>query len=420
MQYCYTHDNESNKLALDGGRPVRAKPLSPQFIGANLIGDEEMTLVKEVISSKTLFRHYGPEKPHMVDDFEEEVKNYIGTKYALATATGTGAFFCTMAALELQPGDEVIIPTFAWLTDYNIIELSGAVPVFAEIDESLNLNPESFKAKITDKTKAVIVVHYQGAASRLDEIAAIAKEHNIILIEDVAQALGGTFKGRRLGTWGDVACYSFQGNKVLTTGDGGFLTTDNQEIFEKAVRFHDLGVLRPTFEKKLEGPVKTKAGVGLQWRMNELTGAVALAQTRKLAKLVETTRKYASYLKKHIVEEAGDIKFRDVHSDDDIGIAIFMDLKSKENVTFFDKAYRAEGCIQGPTSGCGSMIHFEGIGNSAREGVNYNSSEFKKTDSIVNRIAAIAIIPVYTENDIDDLATAAIKVIKAMRKKMML
>lgn len=165
---------DAHTLAIHGGTPVREKPLDYQCIGGNLIGEEELALVTEVVKNKTLFRHYGLVQPHMVDDFKREAAAFIGRNYVLAVSTGSGTYFCTAAACGWGPGDEVVIPTYGWITDYSSVALTSAIPVFAGIDESFNMSPEAFEAKISPKTKAVMVIHYQGGASRLDEIVSMA------------------------------------------------------------------------------------------------------------------------------------------------------------------------------------------------------------------------------------------------------
>ncbi len=406
-------------LAIDGGKPVRTAPMAYQSIGSNLIGEEEMVLVKEVIESKTLFRHYGPAEPHMVDDFEAEIRCSIGSRYALATSTGSGAYFCALRALGIGPGDEVIIPAYGWITDYSSVVLSGAAPVFASIDESFNLNPEDFKVKITSRTKAVIVIHYQGAASRLDEIVKIAEEHGIKVIEDVAQACGGTFKGKKLGKWGDINCFSLQTHKMIVAGDGGFLTTDNQELFEGAVRFHDLGMIRTVFKNQLESPVITKPIPGMQWRMNELSGAVSLAQIRRLSGLIKKTKEYAGMLRNALTADIPDLKFRDVLQENDIGIIVAFNLDSRENVEYFSKAYEAEGLVYGPTSYCKTMDRIDIVRSCLEKAGTYRPDDFIKTEEIISRFAVIAILPVYSVVDIRDITMGVKKVYGFMKEKGM-
>jgi 8-amino-3,8-dideoxy-alpha-D-manno-octulosonate transaminase len=410
----------NTQLALEGGSPIRTAQMDYQSIGANLIGDEEMSMVREVIESQTLFRHYGPSQPHMVDDFEAEIRKYIGSRYALATSTGSGSYFCAARALGIGPGDEVIIPAYGWITDYSAVVLTGGVPVFASIDESFNLSPEDFQAKITSKTRAVIVIHYQGAASRLDEIVKIASEHGIKVIEDVAQACGCSFNGKKLGKWGDISCFSLQSHKMIVSGDGGFLTTDSQELFETAVRYHDLGMIRTVFEEQLEAPVITKPIPGAQWRMNELSGAVSLAQIRKLPGIIEKTKKYSSMLRDKLRTDFPDIKFRDVLPENDGGIVVAFDLGSRQNVEYFAGAYEAEGLVYGPTSYCKTMDRIDIVRSCLEDAGAYNPEDFAKTEEIVSRFAILAVLPVYSEEDIADIAFGVKKVYGAMKLKGMI
>jgi 8-amino-3,8-dideoxy-alpha-D-manno-octulosonate transaminase len=356
----------------------------------------------------------------MVDDFEAEVCKLVGTRYALATATGSGAYFCALAALGLDPGDEVIIPTYGWITDYSAVVFAGGIPVFAEIDESFNLNPEAFAARITPRTKAVIVIHYQGAASRLDEIVEIARANNIIVIEDVAQACGGSFAGRPLGSWGDIGCYSLQSLKMITTGDGGILVTNDQRLYERAVRFHDLGLLRDTFTRRLGSPVMTRPFCGMQWRMNEMSGAVALAQIRKLPQILKTTREYALTVRNRIRKSLSELQFRDVLPENDLGIIVAFDLKAQKNVEFFRQAFEAEGFIYGPTSYCQTMDQIEVVRTCLEDAGRYDRSDFISTVEIEKRFAIVATLPVYTEEDIRQISDGALKVLQAMKQRGLL
>ena len=402
------------KLAINGGKPVRTKPFPPQYIGANLIGKEEKALVNKVIDAKSLFRHYGAKCLNMTGQFEKELSAYIGTRYALAVSSGSGALFCAMKGLNVGAGDEVILPALGWISDYNAIAFSWATPVFADIDSSLNMNPESFKSKITKKTKAVIVIHYQGAASRLDEIVKIAHSHKIKVIEDVAQAIGGAYDGKKLGSLGDVAIFSFQNNKVITTGDGGALVTDDQEIFERATRFHDLGMLRTVFEKNLEKKRMTEPFLGSQWRMNELTGAVALAQLRKLPDIVRKTRTKSAKLRAILKKELPRLKFRDVKPENDIGILVSIDLGSKTAAAKFKDAYQAEGLVYGATSGCGVFNTYAAILADMKNKNIYKEKDFEAADGIIGSMAPIAVLPVYNDKDIKDIAKGIIKVVKGI------
>ncbi len=166
---------------------------------------------------------------------------------------GTAALQVAMAALGIGPGDEVILPAWTWYSCYNAIVLAGALPVFAESDESLNINPNDIEHRITPQTKAIMAVHIEGCPCDMDRILPIARKHEIKVLEDSAQSLGTSYKGKPLGSIGDIAIYSFQFCKTITSGEGGAVVTDDPVLFERACRFHDLGPLRPQLEKELGG-----------------------------------------------------------------------------------------------------------------------------------------------------------------------
>lgn len=405
-------------LAINGGAPVRTKPMPPCFVGASLLGDEEKQLLNEVIDSKTLYRHYGSGKPHFVNDFEREFRDFIGTRYALGVSSGSAACFCAMRALDIGTGDEVIVPALGWIPDYSMIDNLGATPVFAAIDDSMNLSPEDFESKITERTKAVVVVYYQGGASRVDEIVAIARKHGIKVLEDNAQACGGDFAGRKLGTWGDIACFSLQAKKVITAGDGGVIATNDQKLYELCVRYHDLGLLRDSFRQNLEAEPMTEPISGYQWRMNELTGAVALAQLRKLPWIVETCRKNAAYLRSKLADTFKTLKFRAVLPENDLGILLAFDLETPENVEFFSKAYEAEGLHYGPTSWCEALRDIPPV--KARMPFNsvYSDETFERTKAIDARYAKLAVLPTYTIEDLDHMADGATKVLTVINREL--
>lgn len=400
-------------LAIHGGKPVRTKPMPRHCIGANLIGREEMALLRRVVESKCLFRHC-PGGCRMVETFERELRDFLEVPFALATSSGSGALSCAISALRIGKGDEVIIPAFGWMSNYHAVALAGARPVIAEIDDSLNLNPESFAACITPRTKAVIVVHYQGAASRLDEIVAIARKHGVAVVEDVAQAIGGSFQGRKLGTWGDVAMFSLQHNKVICSGEGGALITSDQRIYEHAVRTHDLGMVRPVFMDLLPQPVITAGFPGFQWRMGELAGAVALAQLRRLPSILKAVKIRSEQLRRELVEEFPSLEFRAVLPENDMGIVIEMNLGTVENVTRFRKAYEAEGLTFGPTSGCGTLTKFESVVAALGKPSARTRRAFEKSSAIEGRMAGIALLPTYTKKDMLDIATGVAKVLRGL------
>src|SRR5712692_4603770 len=185
------------KLAVEGGAPVRESPLRAGFIGSDYYDDKERREIDDVLETKRPFRWYGPgsEPPMKVLTFEREFAARMQTRFALAVTSGTAALSTAVAALEIGPGDEVILPAWTWHSCYNAIVLAGALPVFAEIDESFNIDPADLERKITPHTKAVMAVHLQGTPCDMDRVLAVARAHGIKVIEDCAQSVGARLKG---------------------------------------------------------------------------------------------------------------------------------------------------------------------------------------------------------------------------------
>src|SRR6266571_3443061 len=179
------------ELAISGGAPVRTKPLKAGFWGPQYYDEKEQQQLMDVLNTRRPFRWYGPgaEPPMKVATFEKDFAARVETRYALAVTSGTAALQCAMAALQIGPGDEVILPAWTWHSCYNAIVLAGALPVFAEIDESFNIDPSDIEGKITSQTKAILAVHLLGNPSDMDRIIAIARKANLRVIEDCAQSI---------------------------------------------------------------------------------------------------------------------------------------------------------------------------------------------------------------------------------------
>jgi 8-amino-3,8-dideoxy-alpha-D-manno-octulosonate transaminase len=254
--------------------------------GAWTIDEEESRAVREVIEAQSLFRHYGPKVLGKVAAFEKAFAAKTGTRFALGVTSGTGALMSALVGLEIGPEDEVIMPCFPWIANACAAVLVGAVPVLAEIDESLNLDPKDIERHITRHTKAIMVVHTSGVPADMDPIMDVARRHGIKVIEDGAQSCGGSYHGRRVGSIADAGAFSFQTNKIMTTGEGGAVTLSDPSAFERAIRYHDLGSVRPSFGIEAKG----KGFFGNNYRMSELTGAVALVQLGKLDGIIGRMR----------------------------------------------------------------------------------------------------------------------------------
>lgn len=417
-----------NRLAMYGGVPVRKKSFPPKALGASLIGAEELRELRDVVASQSPFRHYGANVPEKTKTFEEEARQFLNCRYALAVSSGTAALCCALAALDIGVNDEVILPAFAWYSDcYSVIH-AGALPVYAEIDDSLNLDPQDFERKITKRTKGVIVIHYQGGSARMNEILNIAKKHNIKVIEDCAQAFGGNYFERKVGNLGDIGITSFQGNKVITCGEGGLLYTNDENYFVKAVRYHDLGFVRPVFFGQLSAenlPDGDAEGnfPGLQYRMSELQGAFILAQLRKLPGLLHQCRKHHQRIKDYF-SKCTHFSFRSAEGGD-CGITVFIKFASCEEATTFADALAAEGIPMGPSSSCSNLLESPAIRNKAMlrndmppfgkgymgEHVEYDPKTCcPNTNIILSCYISIGIGPAYTDEDIDDIIAAIEKV----------
>ena len=279
--------------------------------GSFLIGEEEKEEVMDVLESGHLFRYGSEDDPNFkkkVFTLEQEFSQLIGVKHAVAVNSGTSALLTCLAALGIGPGDEVIVPGYTFIASISTIIMSRAIPILAEIDESLTLDPNDVEKKITNKTKAIMPVHMLGNPCDMDAIMDIARRHDLLVIEDCAQAAGASYHGKRLGSIGNIAGYSLNVYKTVTAGDGGIVVTDNYDYYERAFAFHDQG------HKPLRTGVEIgkRSIVGMDFRMNELTGACALAQVRKIDLVLSTLREKKRKLKNAISGIPG-IKFRKIN-----------------------------------------------------------------------------------------------------------
>jgi 8-amino-3,8-dideoxy-alpha-D-manno-octulosonate transaminase len=272
------------RLARDGGRPARTRPERPMFPGGMEVGDEELHALERVIRSKNLFRYYGVgEGPQEVATFEREFAAHMGATRALAVNAGSSALICGLIGCGVGPGDEVIVPAYTWNATPNAVLATGALPVLAEVDDSLTLDPADVERKLTPRTRAILPVHMRGNAADMDALVGVARAHGLALVEDVCQAAGASFRGQRLGTFGDAAGFSLQFNKIITTGEGGVMITSRDDVYERAIEVHDCA-----------GPVRRGGAPphfpGWNFRASELTGALARVQLGRLDGLLERMR----------------------------------------------------------------------------------------------------------------------------------
>ena len=333
----------SERLAIEGGSKTKTSPNIPMFPGGLEIGEEERKLVLEALDRKYLFRYYGPaEHPSLVRQLEDEFAAKIGSHYALALNSCTSALITSLVACGIGPGDEVIVPGYTFFASCAAIVVAKAIPVIAEVDETLTIDPADIERKITPSTKAILVVHMRGVPCDMEAITRIARKHNLRVIEDVAQAAGGTYRGKHLGTFGDAGCFSFQYHKIITAGEGGMIVTDDQQLYDRCMGYHDTAACwRP--DRFAEERYKGELFCGQNFRMGELTGAVMLAQLRRLDKLLARMRKNQKRILSQIEGTRG-IRPRPVHDPNgDTGVCIMFYLDSPERVPGFVDALSAEG-----------------------------------------------------------------------------
>jgi 8-amino-3,8-dideoxy-alpha-D-manno-octulosonate transaminase len=277
------------RLAIDGGAPTRMSPL-PGGRGVALLGDEEIAAVVDVMRSRALFRYYGPDLLAKVDAFEHAVCAQLGVTHAVATSSGTAALRCALAALGVGCGDEVVVPAFTFIATVNAVVSMGAVPVFAEVDESLNLDPGRLEDALSDRTVAVLPVHLENVAADMDPIIDVARRHDLRVVEDTAQSMGASYKGRPLGTIGDLGAFSLQLEKNVTAGEGGVVTSDDRDLWLRAARFQDQGGQFVTSGGGGRGGELAESFLGENLRMTEIAGAIAEVQLGRLPGLLSRMR----------------------------------------------------------------------------------------------------------------------------------
>ena len=264
------------------------------FIGTHYIGKEELKAVKQVLKSKSLFRYHGPNLLYKTDEFESNMKKYLGVKYVLACSNGGSAIKLCCIANGIGPGDEVLMSPFTFIASASSVLACGAVPKFVDIDETMNINPNEIEKNIGPNTKAILAIHMQGQPCDMPKIMKIAKKHKLIVIEDTAQAFGSEIDGKKVGTIGDCGAFSLQAGKTITSGEGGFIATNSKKIYELAKMYHDNGGFRigcnyPTWENN-------KTIFGENFKITEIQSAIANEQLKKINMILNNQKNNYDYI----------------------------------------------------------------------------------------------------------------------------
>jgi len=309
--------------------------------GYELIGAEEQKAVAEVFETGGVLYRYGLDQKRQgifrVDEFEKQIARRVNARHALFVCNGTAALKLGLIALGVGPGDEVITQSFTFIATVEAILEVGAVPVIADIDQSLNMDPRDMERRITRKTKAIIPVHMAGVPARMDEIMRVAKARGIPVFEDSAQALGAAYQGKPLGTIGSMGVYSLDIGKVITTGEGGVLVTNDDVLFRRAREYSDHGHEQNPAKPRGED---TRTRWGFNYKATELQGAVGLAQLAKLNGIIASQRAHKQAIMQCIIHAPG-ISFRDVPDPDgDAGDTLVFFCGSRDSALAFAQKLR--------------------------------------------------------------------------------
>jgi 8-amino-3,8-dideoxy-alpha-D-manno-octulosonate transaminase len=347
-----------------------------------------MEAVIEVMRGGYLFRYGSEDNPkflHKVSNLEKEFARYCGTNFALATSSGTSSLVASVIALGLKPGDEIILPAYTFVASYSSVIFAGIIPVLTEINDSLTLDPNDIEHRITPRTKAIMPVHMLGNPCDMDRIMAIAKKHNLLVLEDCCQAAGATYKGEKIGSIGNISAFSLNIFKTINSGDGGLVVTNDKTLYEIAFSVHDQGHKPMRFGIE----VGNRNVLGLNFRMNEITAAVGLAQLRKIDNIVATLRKKRSKFKE-LISDAEGFKFRTLNDPEgDCATLCTVIFDTKEQAAKVSKVLGSKTVDQ---SGWHVYSNMEHILNHLKQvGQPYTKGSYPKTDDILSRAMNISV-----------------------------
>jgi dTDP-4-amino-4,6-dideoxygalactose transaminase len=335
------------ELAITGGDPVRTVPLPLEFPGIHQMDIREVDAVLRVLHARSPFRYYGMHLQGEAESFEAEFASFLGAKHALATGSGTGALHTAMAALNVGPGQEVIVPAYLWVSVLAAIVNHGAIPVLADIDDTFCLDPNSVRRQIGARTRGIVMVHMSGAAGDVHAIRQIAAEHGLFLIEDCAQCAGGSIHGRKVGTFGDIGIFSFQMNKNMTSGEGGCVVTSDEQLYRRAVACHDLGYARDAAGRlMLDDPELSLWGHGC--RIDELRAALLRVQLSKLSATTCAMRRSKYRIRRALEQFPGVALRRIVDPAGDTGCFLITTYPDAATAAAISQALRAEGIATYP------------------------------------------------------------------------
>ena len=398
--------------------------------GYEFWGDEERKEVNDVLETGILMR-YGFDGPRKgiwkANELEKAVCNTFGTKYAQLTSSGTAALTTAMVALNIGAGDEVIMPTFTFVASFEAILSIGAIPVLVDVDETLTLDPEAVRAAITPRTKCIMPVHMCGSMADLDALKSICEENDLILLEDACQAIGGTYKGKKLGTIGHAGTFSFDFVKTITCGEGGVVMTDNEDVYTKCDGYTDHG----HDHKGADRGADLHPFIGYNFRISELHAAVGLAQIKKLDTFLSIQKKN-QYLLKEIMSQVPGITFRtvpDPQGDSCSFLSWF--LPTAEITEAVVEEMKAQGILAGNFYWFKNNWHYiskwdhlknadtlQGITHDVHLALKeYATKSFPASDAVMSRCISTAISLLWTEDQLKEKGEKMVNAIKTVMER---
>ncbi len=392
------------RLAIEGGVPVRTAPLP---YGHQWIDEGDIASVVEVLRSDWVTQ--GPK----VDEFEKKVAEYCGAKYAVAVSNGTAALQAAYTVAGITTGDEAITTPITFAATANAIIYCGAKPVFADIrEDTLNIDPEEVKKKLTPKTKAILPVDLAGYPADLDEIKAVSKEHGLIVIEDASHALGAEYKARKVGSLSDMTILSFHPVKNITTGEGGMILTDNKEFYEKLKIFRHHGVVRN--ELNNEGLWYYQIySLGHNFRITDFQCALGISQMRKLDRFIQRRREIAARYNEafsEIEEIITPLEEANVKAAYHIYVIQLKTEKLKTDRKKVFEALRAENI--------GVNVHYIPLHLHPfyQDKFGYRRGDYPKAERYYDRAITLPIFPKMNDKDVEDVIKAVCKVVTYYRR----
>lgn len=395
------------QLAINGGTPVRTTPI---FYGRHFIDDEDVEAVVSTLKSPALT--CGPK----IAQLEEKLCEITGAKYAVAISNGTAALHVAAMAAGIGEGDEVIVSSITFAASANCVRYCGATPVFADIrPDTYNIDPESIRSLITPRTKAVVAVDFSGQAVELDEIRQICKEYDLLLIEDAAHAIGTRYKGQPVGSIADMTCFSFHPVKTVTSGEGGAITTNDEELYRKLVLYRAHGITRE--REQMQHPTDAKwyyeqIDLGYNYRMTDIQAALLISQLKKLpafsARRKEIVKKYDEAF-----ADMPQIRIQREIAESDTTRHIYIlrlntALLNCDRQQFFDALYAENVCPQ---------VHYIPVyWHPYYEKLGYQKGLCPNAESYYNESMSIPLYYAMTDEDVDDVIRAVKKLVDYFKK----